>query len=163
MIWKPSHLTREQMEERRREGGRLLKAGQLTQAEIAQQLGVSQAAVSRWAKRLATGGMRGLRRRTSLGRPPKLTLSQQRELKRHLKRGALAAGFPTERWTLWRVQRLIKRLFGVVYHPNYLSRLLDKLNWSLQQPLPRALEQDDDAIRTWREKDWPRIKKGSPP
>lgn len=162
MIWKPSHLTREQMEERRCEGGRLLKAGKLTQAEIAQQLGVSQAAVSRWAKRLATGGMRGLRRRKSLGRPAKLTLLQQRELKRHLKRGALAAGFPTERWTLWRVQRLIKRLFGVVYHPNYLSRLLHKLDWSLQQPLPRAIEQDDEAVRTWREKDWPRIKKGSP-
>jgi transposase len=150
------------MEGRRRKGGHLLKAGKLSQTEIAQQTGVSQAAVSRWAKRLATGGMRGLRRRRSSGRPPKLTGSQQRELKRHLKRGALAASFPTDRWTLWRVQRLIKCLFGVVYHPNYLGRLLDQLDWSLQQPLPRAIEQDDEAVRTWREKDWPRIKKGSP-
>lgn len=162
MIWEPSYLTREQMEERRRQGGCLLKAGKLTQTEIARQLGVSQAAVSQWAKQLAIGGMRRLRRRRSSGRPPKLTHSQHRELKRHLKRGALAAGFPTDRWTLWRMQGLIKRLFGVVYHPNYLSRLLGQLDWSLQQPLPRAIEQDDEAVRTWREKDWPRIKKGSP-
>jgi len=160
MIWKPSRLTREQMEERRRKGGRLLKAGKLSKTEIARRLGVSQAAVSRWAKRLATGGMRGLRRHTSSGRPPKLPRSQQPKLKRHLKRGALAAGFPTDRWTLWRVQRLIKRLFSVTYHPNYLNRLLDRLDWSVQQPLPCATEQDAEEVQAWREKDWPRIKKG---
>lgn len=97
MIWEPSHLTREQIEERRRKGSHLLKAGKLSQTEIAQRLGVSQATVSRWAKRLAIGGMRGLRRRRSSGHPPKLTCSQRGELKRHLKRGALAAGFPTGR------------------------------------------------------------------
>lgn len=35
MTWKPTYLTREQMEKRRLEGGRLLKAGKLSQAEIA--------------------------------------------------------------------------------------------------------------------------------
>jgi hypothetical protein len=35
MIWTPSKLTREQMEERRLEGGRLLKEGKLSKAEIA--------------------------------------------------------------------------------------------------------------------------------
>ena len=39
-------------------------------------------------------------------------------------------------------------MFSVVYHPNYLSRLLDKLGLSLQQPLPRAVEQDDKEVRT---------------
>jgi putative transposase len=150
------------MEERRRQGGRLLQAGKLSQTEIARRLGISQAAVSQWAKQLATGDLRKLRRRTVPGRPPKLTPAQQRKLLRHLRRGALAAGFPTERWTLWRVQRLIKRLFGVTYHPNYLNRLLNKLGWSVQQPLPRAFEQDSEVVRQWREKDWPRIKKGSP-
>ncbi len=163
MIWKPTQLTREQMEERRRTGGRLLWAGKLSQAEISRRLGVSQAAVSQWAKQLATGGMRSLRRRTSPGRPPKLTQAQQRELLHHLKRGARAAGFLTDRWTLRRVRRLIQRLFGVTYHPNYLNRFLDELGWSVQQPLPRAMEQDETRVRLWREQDWPRIKKSSPP
>ena len=57
MTWKPSYLTREQMEERRLAGGRLLKAGKLSQAEIARQLGVSRATVSDWAKTIEAKGM----------------------------------------------------------------------------------------------------------
>jgi transposase len=49
-----------QMEERRLEGGRLLKAGKLSQAEIARRLGISRAMVSDWAKKIAEEGIRGL-------------------------------------------------------------------------------------------------------
>jgi hypothetical protein len=48
MTWKPSSLTREQLEERRLEGGCLLKEGKLSQAEISRHLGVSRASVSDW-------------------------------------------------------------------------------------------------------------------
>lgn len=50
MTWKLSYLTREQMEERRLEGGCLLKAGKLSQVKIARHLGVSRATVSDWTK-----------------------------------------------------------------------------------------------------------------
>lgn len=161
MIWRPSHLTREQMEERRLIGGRLLRAGRLSQAEIARQLGVSRSTVSDWAKQLEVGGWRSLRRRKPTGRPCKLTTKQQRQRMRLLKRGALAAGFPTERWTLKRIQRLLARDLKVTYHANYLARLLDRLGWSPQVPLPRARERDDELIRAWLAKDWPRIKKSA--
>jgi transposase len=69
MVWTPTYLTREQIEERRLTGGRLLKAGRWSQAEIARQLGVSRATVSQWAKRLATGGLRALRGRKAPGGP----------------------------------------------------------------------------------------------
>lgn len=42
--------------ERRAEGVRLLQAGELTQAQIARELGVTEAAVSRWEKKLDQGG-----------------------------------------------------------------------------------------------------------
>lgn len=48
MTWRPSQLTREQLEERRMEGGRLLSEGNLSQREIALELGVHEASVSRW-------------------------------------------------------------------------------------------------------------------
>jgi putative transposase len=159
MIWKPLKLTREQMEERRLAGGRLLRVGRLTQAEIARRLGVSRATVSAWAQALKAGGLWHLHRRTSHGRPSKLTVQQQRALKRRLKRGARAAGFATERWTLRRVQLLIKRVFGVKYHPNYLNRLLRRLGLSPQKPVPRAAERDEALIKAWLEHNWPRIKK----
>jgi len=159
MTWKPTHLTRQQMEERRLQGVQLLKAGKLSQAEIARQLGVSRTAVTRWAQQLAAG--QSLRRRVAPGRPPKLTRAQQQTLRRLLKRGARAAGFPTERWTLGRIQRLIAREFGVTYHVHSLSDVLDTLGWSLQQPLARAQERDEEVIQAWLEQDWPRIKKGA--
>jgi len=159
MTWKPSYLTREQMEERRLEGGRLLKAGKLSQAEIARQLGVSRATVSDWAKTLEAKGIRGLRKRKAAGSQSKLNPLQKQKLKYMLGRGALANGFPTDRWTLERVQQLIQQKFKIIYHPNYLNRLLRNLGFSPQKPLPQAMEQDKTLVEAWLQRDWPRIKK----
>ena len=159
MTWTPTHLTRAQLEERRLAGAKLLQKGQLSQAEIARQLGVSRTAVSKWAQRLRTGGLRRLQRRVSTGRPSKLSRRQQYQLKQRLQQGALRAGFATDRWTLKRIQQLIERDFAIVYHPNYLARLLHQLGFSVQQPTDRALERDEARVEAWRKRDWPRIKK----
>jgi len=159
MTWKPSYLTREQMEERRLEGGRLLKTGKLSQAEIARHLGVSRATVSEWAKKLQEEGIGGLRSRKANGGVSKLTEAQKQELQQFLERGALACGFSTERWTLQRVAELIEREFNVTYHPNYLNRLLDTLGFSQQMPMPSAMEQDRELVQAWLERDLPRVKK----
>lgn len=161
MTWRPGKLSRERMEERRREGARLLRGGKLSDAAIARQLGVSRTAVEKWDQALKDGGLRGLRRRKATGRPPKLDRKQQSQLKRLLKRGAFAAGFESNRWTLGRVRQLIKQEFDVAYHRNYLNRLLRKLGLSPQVPLPRAMERDEELVRAWIERDWPRIKKGA--
>jgi len=161
MKWKPSKLTREQLEERRLEAARLFKEGELSRAQIARHLGVSRAAITQWAKRYRTGGACRLVQSVSSGRPPKLTASQKRALRQKLKKGALAADFPTDRWTLERIAELIEREFEVSYHPNYLNRLLDHLDFSLQQPLPRAAERDEELIAAWLKQDWPRIKKSA--
>ena len=147
------------MEERRLEGGRLLKSGKLSQSEIARQLGVSRTTVSDWAKKIEEKGIRGLRKRKAAGSQSKLDLSQKKKLKSMLDRGALANDFPTDRWTLERVQQLIQRKFEITYHPNYLNRLLRKLGFSPQKPLPQAIEQDKALVEAWLQQDWPRIKK----
>jgi transposase len=161
MPFQPTSLTRKQLEERRLLAAQLLRRRRWSQADIAQQLGVSRAAVNHWAKQLAQGGLRQLRARISQGRPAKLSRDQKKALRRLLKRGARAAGFPTERWTLQRIQLLIKREFQVTYHPNYVSRLLKQLGWSAQVPLPRAKEREEDLVRAWLAHDWPRIKKSA--
>ena len=161
MGWQPQTLTREQMEERRLEGGHLLRAGKLSQAEIARHLGVSRATVQMWKQRLSKGGVCALRQRCGGGRPSKLTAKQQKELLRHLKRGAQQAGYPTDRWTLPRIAEVIQRQFGVTYHPKYIGRLMRQLGWTPQVPLPRAVERDEDLIRAWLAHDWSRIKKSA--
>ena len=147
------------MEERRLEGGRLLKADKMSQAEIARQLGVSRTTVSNWAMTLEAKGIRGLRKRKATGSQSKLNSSQKQKLKYMLDRGALANGFPTDRWTLERVGQLIWQKFEVRYHPNYLNRLLRSLGFSPQKPLPQAIEQDKALVKAWLQRDWPRIKK----
>jgi putative transposase len=161
MSWKPRTLSREQLEERRLMGGRLLKEGRLTRSEIARELGVSPAAVSQWAARLESGRnrLRSLEATLAAGRVPRLNPAQWQRVLRLLAKGALAHGFETDRWTLPRVRDLIRTEYGVEYHPGYLSRRLHALGWSPQVPAPRARERDDDLVRLWLDRDWPRIKK----
>jgi putative transposase len=146
MEWKPSKLTREQLEERRLEAGRLLKEGHLSQSQIAARLGVSRTAVSQWAKRYRSGGLKRLRQRVVTGRPSKLTPAQKQTLKQRLRKGALTAGFPTDRWTLERIAALIEQEFGVRYHPHYLPHLLRQLDFTLQTSEPAATERRSDRF-----------------
>ncbi len=71
-VWRPTHLTSKRMEERRLEAARLLRQGQLSQADIARRLGVSRASVCRWAATLAQEGPRGLEARPIPGQFPRL-------------------------------------------------------------------------------------------
>jgi len=96
-VWRPAHLTPEQMEERRLAAAVLLRRGQLSQAEIARQLGVSRASVCRWAAPLAGEGPHGLEARPIPGQLPRLDEKAWTRLGRLLDRGAVAAGFATER------------------------------------------------------------------
>jgi transposase len=160
MVWRPTWLTREQMEARRLAAGRLLRVGRLSQAEVAREVGVSRASVTRWKARLAGGGLRALRRRRAPGRPSRLTAAQWRRLGRVLDRGAPAAGFETEQWTLRRVAAVVERTFGVRYHPRSLGRALRAQGFSPQRPVLRAAERDDARVAAWLTRDWPRVKRG---
>jgi transposase len=133
----------------------------MSQVAIARHLGVSEAAVSQWKKKLAQDGPEGLQSRKATGRPPKMDQEAKQALVDKLEEGAIAAGFPTEQWTQARVKKVIEREFGVQYHQNYISRLLHELGWSVQKPDPRAIERDEELIQAWLSQDWPRIKKSA--
>jgi putative transposase len=148
------------MEERRLAAARLLRSGRMTQAEIAREMGVSRASVTRWKQRLAEAGPRGLQRRKPAGRASRLSAAQWRQLGRILDRGARAAGFDTERWTLRRIAAVVERSFGVQYHFRSLGRALRAQGFSPQQPIARARERDDALVEAWLRRDWTRVKRG---
>ena len=158
-VWRPAHLTPEQMEERRLEAARLLRQGQLSQAEIARHVGVSRASVCRWAATLAKDRPRGLQARPIPGQLPRLDEKAWTRLGRLLDRGAIAAGFATERWTLARIAALVEREFGVHYHPRYLERPLKAHGFSVQRPATRAKERDELVIAVWPKREWVALKK----
>jgi transposase len=145
------------LQRRRLRAGRLLARG-VAQAEVARRVGVSRQSVSRWASRVADGGQPALKA-AGVGRPAQLGAAARGELVRLLKQGALAAGFATELWTLPRIRRLIARQLGVHYSEAHVSRLLKGLGFSCQRPTGRALQRDEQAIRQWKRKRWPALKK----
>lgn len=95
------------------------------------------------------------------GRPARLTGEQKEALLEVLRQGPLAVGFATDLWTLARVAKVIENQFGVKYHPGRVWHILRELRWSQQKPERRAREWDEEAIRQWREEEWPRAKKES--
>ena len=158
-FWRPTHLTSEQMEERRLAGATLLRQGRLSQAEIARKLGVSRASVCRWAATLAQEGLHGLEARPIPGQLPRLDEKAWTRLGRLLDRGAIAAGFATERWTLNRIAAVIEREFGISYHPRYLERPLKAYGFSVQRPATRAKERDELVIAVWPKREWVALKR----
>jgi len=142
------------LERRRRRGARLLAAGE-SQAEVARRVGVSRQTVMRWDRARQEGGMEALRRAPHFGRPERLSAAQRQELVRLLKEGALAAGFSTELWTAPRIETK----FSVKLVPTSVWRLLGRLGWSVQRPTGQARERDERAVRTWKAKRWPELKK----
>ena len=150
-----------------REGRRLrafeLKRQGWNQREIARALGVTEGAVSQWMKREREGGgVEALKKRTSPGKPPRLS-EEQREKKLHelLARGAEAHGFRGGVWTCARVAEVIRKEFGVSYHPAHVSRLLKASGLTLQKPVRRANQRDEEAIERWKKERWPELKKGT--
>jgi transposase len=137
-----------------------LKGEGWSQQEIANALGVSKGAVSQWMKRGREGGIEGLKRRIATGAPPRLSEKQRTELPKLLAKGAPAHGFRADVWTCERVGEVIRRRFGLRYHPAHVSRLLRALGLSIQKPKRRANQRNEEAIEHWKEETWPELKKG---
>ncbi len=144
--------------------GRRLRAWDLVQEgwkqkDIAKALGVSKGAVSQWVKRAKVEGRDGLRRHPAAGPQPRLSVEQVKHLPALLDKGAEAFGFRGNVWTTARVAIIIKREFGVSYHPAHCSRILRAIHYSVQQPVQRASQRDEAAIKDWKDQRWPALKK----
>ncbi|MFD3557864.1 winged helix-turn-helix domain-containing protein [Streptomyces goshikiensis] len=144
-----------------REGIRLhasekFAAGEKT-AVIAKDPRVSVRSVERWRRAWREGGMAGLRS-TGPANSPTVTDTQFAVLEEELGKGPTAHGFEAERWTLARVQTLIRQRLRVSLSVATVWSLLKRHGWSWQAPARRALERDEHAVELWKKEVWPRVK-----
>lgn len=149
---------RRALEQRRMRAAQLLERGH-SEAEVARRLRVHRQSVNRWAKVLGTAGRNGLRRAARAGRRPRLGDEDLAGLEQCLKQGPEQFGYLTGLWTLPRVGKLIEQHYGVRYNPSQVWRILRKLDWSCQRPTGQARERDEAAIRRWKRRRWPQLKK----
>src|SRR5262249_10092645 len=124
--------TGKQLERRRRHAIALLQAG-VSYREVARQVGATLSSVVRWHQAHRRDKWNGLSARPIPGRPCRLSAAQQEQLKGVLRRGAEAAGYRTELWTLKRIGEVIRKQFGVRYSPVGVTRdevraVLDRLH-----------------------------------
>ena len=147
-----------ELEHRRRLAVRRIQAG-YSVAQVAAFLEVAPFSVRRWLTAFRQRGQRGLAARPAPGRPPRLSRTQEKIVRRWLRDPASEHGFGTELWTGARLAGLIAEEFGVGFHPSYLSTWLRVRGYTPQTPERVPRERDPQAIARWLEADWPRIKK----
>lgn len=134
-----------QLEARRRLAVQRVKDG-WKRKDVAAFLGVHPETVGEWVRAHRAGGDAALAAKPHSGRTPFLTADQERQVLGWLADKPTAHGFRTDLSTARRVAELIRRRFGVEYHPHYLREWLTKRNHSPQKPARRPRQRDQAAI-----------------
>ena len=148
------------LEKRRFDAMRLFERG-LKQSEIARQVRVVPQTVARWVHDYRGRGKSALKKAGRAGRLPRLNEQQKEQLEKFLLRGPEQLGYETPLWTCPRVAHLIEQEFGVSYHEGHVWKILVSLGWSPQRPEGRARERNEEQIRNWKKKEWPKLKKST--
>lgn len=147
------------LEQRRMQAVQLFEQGR-SKAEVARRFGVSNQSAGRWYAAWEAGGRPALKHLGRVGRPARLQPLERVQLAADLQSGPeKTLGHATALWTLPRGVALIGQRFGHPYSTAQASRLLRQMGWSCQKPARRALERDEQAIRTWKQRRWPALKK----
>ena len=138
--------TLKELERRRRLAAELLRRG-VRAAEVARWVESSRQSVMRWSRLLEEDGLRGLRRATRIGRPPRLTDQQLEQLGKRLKAGSVANA--SRVWTLPRIRKLLEREFGVRLSISSVWRTLQRMGWSVQRAANGTRPQSSAAMMQW--------------
>lgn len=151
-------LSREQREKTRFKAAKLFKKN-IPQAEIARKLKVIPAAVNYWRIDWEEHGQAGLKSKGHPGFKSKLTDDKRAVFKRAVLKGPLNYGFETSLWTLSRLAAVMKKTTGIKFGHDRAWQIVRELGFTCQKPQIRAAERDEAAIKAWKEKRLPGLKK----
>jgi transposase len=126
--------------------------------EISKFFGIDASSIRRWLRTYEHEGEKGLIAKQASGRPPKLTIFQEKIVSRWICEKATSFEFNTELWTAPRLTQLIKREFGISFNSHYLVDWLRERHFTPQKPQKIPMKRDPVAIAHWLQHEWPRIK-----
>ena len=125
--------------------------------DIAFGMRLNRSTVFGWVRKCRQGGLTVLKSTKAPGARPKLKQQEIMKLVALLLKPAMDFGFESDLWTGPRVRVLIKREFGVKFHPKHMPRFLARLGLVRKTPERRALEQDPKAVARWKRYLLPRV------
>ncbi|MGB0911116.1 MAG: helix-turn-helix domain-containing protein [Nitrospirales bacterium] len=138
------------LEARRRQAAKMLVKGKGIR-EVARHIGAAPSSVKRWKDALETGGSEALNSKPHTGRPSRLSRQQRQQLGKMLQKGPRAANLRAEYWTCGHVGKIIRRTFGVRYHPDHVSRILRALGWKYRKAKTKSHHTSKQAGSTRRQ------------
>jgi transposase len=116
--------TSAELERRRRRAVDLLNQGE-SATDIARILGIRRNSLYRWQSQ-ARSRPDGLAALPHPGPTPRLSDDQLIHLENLLLEGATAHGWLNDLWTAARVAALIRRHFGIGFHPEHVRKILKR-------------------------------------
>lgn len=151
-------MSREGREKARVEAGKFFKKG-VSQAEVARRFGATRTAALYWHRAWEKDGIRGLKSKGRSGFASRLTGQKRAKFKRAIEQGPEHHGFETQLWTLTRLAAVMKKTTGVHFGHNHTWEIVRSLGFTCQKPQVMAKERDEQAIREWKAKRLPGLKK----
>jgi transposase len=137
---------------------RMLEA-ELPKTSIMVALKLSKSTFYEWKRLYQERGVDGLTVQPIPGGTPKLTDRQTSQLRGWIVgRDPRQFQFDFALWTRKIVGKLIVQKFDVKMTPQGIGKLLHRIGLSPQRPLYRAYQQNPEAVRQWREEDFPAIR-----
>ena len=150
------HKTLEQIRTRAVEQ---VQAGESPEVVI-QALGFSRSCIYTWLALYRSGGWGALKARVLRGRPLKISAAQMKWLYETVTgKTPLQFRFEFALWTREMIRMLLREEFSLQLSLTSVGRLLGQLGLSCQRPLFRAIEQDPERVRRWREEEFPVIRR----
>ena len=150
------HRTLEEIRIRAVEG---VQAGESPE-DVIRMLGFTRSCIYTWLALYRAGGWGALRARALKGRPMRIQPQQMRWLYRTITgKSPLQYRFEFALWTREIVRMLLAEEFQLKLSLSSVGRLLKQLGLSCQRPLYRAIEQDPERVRQWREEEYPGIRR----
>lgn len=154
----PRKLSRQAKEALRERAVKMVRNKRTSIAETARLLGVSKVSIHAWLNLYDEGGVAALKVKIAPGRERKLTKNQEHRLFQIIrKKTPEAFGFTSMLWTREIVAKVIKKLFGVSFALQTISRVLARLSITFQKPIRRAYQCDPKAVKKWQEETLPEI------
>jgi len=131
-------------------------------ADVGRSYGLGDKTIYKWLRIAREKGLDALAPIPRTGRNRALSELEAQEVKRWIINGdPRQYGFDFGLWTRQIVADLITDRFAIELSVTAVGNLLHRLGLTPQKPLRRAYERDEEAVKEWKEKEYPKIQKES--